>query len=72
MKTYIYDHISNQRHTLCSITFFWKTVLFMTQCGKIQLSQTGTDDNIIQRQKDAKTQMYTRNFFILNILCATI
>ena len=35
----------------------------MTQRGKIQSSQTGTDDNIIQRQKDARIQTYTHNFF---------
>jgi hypothetical protein len=43
----------------------------MTQCGKIHSSQTGTDDNIIQRQKYARIKMYTHNFFILHILCAT-
>jgi hypothetical protein len=31
----------------------------MTQRGKIQSSQTGTDDNITQPQKDARIQTHT-------------
>ena len=41
----------NQKHILCSATFFPKIVLFMRYCGKYSRGGQATDDNIIWRKR---------------------